>query len=76
MAFSGLIGSNSVIGPDLVSYGPSKSKSISKPFFHNIDLMIIFIIGMKFYFLVFIDVLTPANHSQIEYSPEGFMFNL
>ena len=25
-----------------------------------------FIIGMKFFFLVFIDVLTPANHSQIK----------
>ena len=26
----------------------------------------IVVIGMKFYFLVFIGVLTPANHSQIE----------
>ena len=26
----------------------------------------IFIIRMKFYFLFFIDVKTPANHSQIE----------
>ena len=42
-----LIGSDSVIRPDSVSYGPSKSKSISKLFFHNIDLMIMFILKLK-----------------------------
>ena len=47
MEFSGLIGSDSVIGPDSVSYGPSKSKSISKLFFHNIDLMIMLIFEIK-----------------------------